>query len=107
VFVSPSTLLRVALKRAKVELDEIREQAREISERLIEHYRELLGHLDPRGSEGADAERALALARATIEQAAGFESEREDIESVAAHHQNNYMPLVYRQMRRDRATGKS
>jgi hypothetical protein len=96
--------IAVITKRAKVELDEIREQAREISERLIEHYRELLGHLDPRGAEGADAERALALARATIEQAGGFESELEDIESVAAHHQNNYMPLVYRQLCRDRAT---
>jgi hypothetical protein len=30
----------VITKRAKAELDEIREQAREISERLIEHYRE-------------------------------------------------------------------
>ncbi len=94
----------VITKRARAELDEIRERAREISERLIEHYRELLGHLDPCGSEDADAERTLALARATVEQAGGFDAEFEDIESVAAHHANNYMPLVYRQMRQDRAT---
>jgi TnpA family transposase len=96
--------IAVITKRARTELDEIREQARGISERLIEHYRELLGHLDPRGAERVGAERTLALARATIEHAGGFESELEDIEAVAAHHQNNYMPLVYRQMRRDRAT---
>jgi TnpA family transposase len=92
----------VITKRAKAELDEIREQAREISERLIEHYRELLGRLDPRATLDADAERTRA--RATVEQAGGFELELEDVESVAAHHANNYMPLVYRQMRQDRAT---
>jgi TnpA family transposase len=94
----------VITQRARSELEALREQGRGIAERLIEHYRELLGHLDPRGPAGADAERTLALARATIEQAGGFEAELEDIESVAAHHQNNYMPLVYRQLRRDRAT---
>ena len=96
--------MAVITKRARAELDQIRERAREISERLIEHYREVLGQLDPRATGDADAERALALARATVEQAGGFEAEFEDIESVAAHHANNYMPLVYRQMRQDRAT---
>ena len=33
-----------------------------------------------------------------------FDAELQEIESVAAHHANNYMPLVARQMRRDRAT---
>ena len=96
--------MAVITKRAKAELEEIREQGREISERLIEHYRELLGHLHPRGPGGADARRTLAAARAAIERAGGFDSELEDIESVAAHHANNYMPLVYRQIGRDRAT---
>ena len=50
------------------------------------------------------AERALELARAAVERAGGFDAELQDIESVAAHHANNYMPLVARQMRRDRAT---
>ena len=94
---------RVALiiKRAKAELDEIRAEGREISERLIEHYREVLRHLDPRAGSGV---RALELAREAIERAGGFETELADIESVAAHHAENFMPLVARQMRRDGAT---
>ena len=82
-------------------LDEIRAEGREISERLIEHYREVLRQLDPRAGSG---ERALELAREAIERAGGFEAEMADIESVAAHHAENFMPLVARQMRRDRAT---
>ena len=35
--------MAVITKRARAELDQIRERAREISERLIEHYREVLG----------------------------------------------------------------
>jgi hypothetical protein len=89
------------VKRAKVELDEIRAEGQGISERLIEHYREVLRYLDPRAGAG---ERALELARGAIERAGGFEAELADIESVAAHHAENYMPLVARQMRRDRAT---
>jgi len=44
-------------KRAKAELEALREQGQEISERLLEHYRELLGHLDPRVTPNADADR--------------------------------------------------
>ena len=97
---------RVALitKRAKTELDEIRAEGREISERLIDHYRDVLRYLDPRGSRDDDGQSALELARATVERAGGFDAELQEIESVAAHHANNYMPLVARQMRRDRAT---
>jgi hypothetical protein len=34
-------------KRARGELDRLREEGRELSERLIDHYRELLERLDP------------------------------------------------------------
>ena len=44
------------------------------------------------------------LAKRTVQQAGGFEAELADIEAVAAHHANNYMPLVARHRRRDRAT---
>jgi len=52
----------------------------------------------------AEAVEALRLARRTVEQAGGFEAELADIETVAAHHANNYMPLVSRHWRQDRAT---
>jgi len=91
------------IKRARNELDAIRVKEAEISDGLIEHYRAVLTHLDPRGPAASDAE-ALRLARATIQQGGGFDAELADIESIAAHHANNYMPLVARQLRRDRAT---
>jgi hypothetical protein len=90
-------------KRARSELEALREQAREISERLIEHYREVLRQLDPR-SALADGQDVLELARLTVQQAGGFDQELSDIERVAAHHQNNYLPLVYGQIGRDRST---
>jgi TnpA family transposase len=88
-------------KRAKTELEEIRARQQELSEQLIEHYRDVLIHLDPRG---ASQSAALDLARAAVERAGGFEAELADIEAVAAHHANHYMPLVDRNFRRDRAT---
>ena len=87
----------------KVPLEAVRAKQAEISDGLIEHYRAVLAHLDPCGPAGSDAE-ALRLARETVQQAGGFDAELADIESVAAHHANNYMPLVSRQLRRDRAT---
>jgi len=89
-------------KLAKAELDEIRERQAEMSERLISNYRGVLACLDPRSD--ADALQALRLARRTVEQAGGFDAQLADIEAVAAHHANNYMPLVARHRRRDRAT---
>jgi hypothetical protein len=89
-------------KLAKAELAEIRERQAEMSERLITNYRSVLACLDPRSP--ADAAGALRLARRTVEQAGGFDAELADIEAVAAHHANNYMPLVARHRRRDRAT---
>ncbi len=90
-------------KRAREELEAIRAREAEISDQLIEHYRVVLSHLDPRGPAGSDAE-AARLAREAIQRAGGFDAELADIESVAAHHANNYIPLVGRQLRRDRAT---
>ena len=91
-------------KRARTELDDIRARQAEMSERLIAHYREVLAHLDPRSAGAVEAAEALRLARLTVEQAGGFEAELADIEAVAAHHANNYMPLVSRHWRQDRAT---
>jgi TnpA family transposase len=90
-------------KRAKDELDAIRARQVEMTERLIVHYRDLLVHLDPRAEAGDDMF-ALRLARAAVEEAGGFDAELADIEAVSAHHANNYMPLVSRHWRRDRAT---
>jgi hypothetical protein len=89
-------------KRARTELEEIRARQLELSERLIGHYRDVLVHLDPRNAAGNQA--ALALARAAVERAGGFETELADIDAVAAHHANHYMPLVDRHFRRDRST---
>jgi hypothetical protein len=90
-------------KLAKAELAELREQEAEISERLIISYRSVLGCLDPR-SETVDAAAALRRARRIVEDAGGFETQLAEIEAVSAHHANNYMPLVERHRRRDRAT---
>lgn len=91
-------------KLAKAELAEIREREAEISERLIISYRGVLGCLDPRSSETADAAAALRRARRIVEDAGGFEAQLAEIEAVSAHHANNYMPLVAKHRRRDRAT---
>lgn len=89
-------------KLAKAELDAIRERQAEMSERLITNYRGVLACLDPRSD--TDAAQALRLARKAVEEAGGFDAQLADIEAVAAHHANNYMPLVARHRRRDRAT---
>ncbi|MCA1698105.1 MAG: hypothetical protein LC790_04055, partial [Actinobacteria bacterium] len=81
-------------KLAKAELAEIREHQAEMSERLITNYRSVLGCLDPRNSEAPDAAAALRMARRTVADAGGFEAQLANIEAVAAHHANNYMPLV-------------
>ena len=97
--------MAVITKRARAELEALREEGRAISERLIEHYRELLERLDPRRlAITIQPEMRLRLARETVEQAGGFDSELSDIERVAAHHANNYMPLVYGQIGKDRST---
>jgi hypothetical protein len=58
-------------KLAKAELAEIREREAEISERLIISYRSVLGCLDPRSSETADAAAAVRRARWIVEDTGG------------------------------------
>jgi TnpA family transposase len=91
-------------KLAKAELAELREREAEISERLLISYRGVLGCLDPRRSETADAAAAVRRARRIVEDAGGFDAQLAEIEAVSAHHANNYMPLVAKHRRRDRAT---
>jgi hypothetical protein len=56
-------------------------------------------------STSADAQTTRAYVRRSLTRpAGGFDAQLSDIERVAAHHANNYMPLVYRQLSRDRAT---
>ena len=90
-------------KRAKEELDAIRERQRELSERLIGNYRDVLVSLDP-PSEPADPATTLDRARGKVAGAGGFDGQLADIEAVSAHHANNYLPLVARHWRRDRST---
>jgi hypothetical protein len=52
----------------------------------------------------ADAAAALRRARRIVEDAGGFDAQLAEIEAVSAHHANNYMPLVEKHRRRDRAT---
>jgi TnpA family transposase len=96
--------MAVITKRARGELEQLRDEGRAISERLIENYRELLRRLDPRGAGELDATVALRWARESVEQAGGFESELSDVQRVAAHHANNYLPLVHGQIGKDRST---
>ena len=93
-------------KLAKAELAEIREHEAEISERLIISYRSVLGCLDPRSSETADAAAALRRARRIVEDAGGFDAQLAEIEAVSAHHANNYMPLVAKHRRRSRGAAQ-
>ena len=92
-------------KRARGELEQLREEGRELSERLIEHYRELLERLDPAPRrEHRSAWLRCGSRGRRWSGPAGSTSELSDIERVAAHHANNYMPLVYGQIGKDRAT---
>ena len=74
-----------------------------ISERLIENYRELLSRLIP-AARGSRPDGRARWARETVEQAGGFDSELSEIQRVAAHHANNYLPLVHGQIGKDRST---
>jgi hypothetical protein len=69
-------------KLAKAELAELREREAEISERLIISYRSVLGCLDPRSTETADAAAAVRRARRIVEDAGGFDAQLAEIEAV-------------------------
>jgi hypothetical protein len=50
------------------------------------------------------AARQLTRPRRIVEDAGGFDAQLAEIEAVSAHRANNYMPLVEKHRRRDRAT---
>jgi hypothetical protein len=85
-------------KRADTELDEIRAEGQEISERLIEYYRDVPCYLDPRGSRDGDGQSALELARATAERRAGSTPSFRN-RGGRGYRANNCVPLIARQTR--------
>ena len=90
-------------KRARKELEELKERHRAMTERLIANYRSVLERIDPDGPTGAKELAALRAAREAVERAGGFAGQYADIDRVAAHHGNNHAPLVARHFRNDRA----
>src|SRR5690606_21280273 len=91
------------VKKAKEELEAIRERQREVSERLIGNYRGVLEQLDPHSPQAlAEADRARR-AVAAVEAAGGFAAELTSDEEVSAFHGDNHEALVHRFFRKDRA----
>jgi hypothetical protein len=94
-------------KRAREELEAIKQRHRELTERLVVNYRSVLERIDPdgvNGGKGAAVQRAaLEMARKTVETAGGFPAQYSDIDMVTAHHGDNHVPLVARHFRKDRA----
>ena len=90
-------------ERARKELEELKEQHRALTERLVANYRAVLERIDPDGPGGAQQLAALEMARKTVESAGGFAGQYADIDRVSAHHGDNHAPLVARHFRRDRA----
>ena len=81
-------------KRARKELEELKERHRAMTERLIANYRSVLERIDPDGPTGAKELAALRAAQEAVERAGGFAGQYADIDRVAAHHGNNHAPLV-------------
>ena len=90
-------------KRSRSELEALKQQHREITERLVASYRSVLEHIDPDGPAAAKERAALASARKAVEAAGGFGAQYSDIDKVTAHHGDNHVPLVARHFRNDRA----
>ena len=90
-------------KRAREELEALKDQHREIAERLVAAYRSVLEQIDPDGEAAAREQAALEQARKAVETAGGFTAQYRDINTVAAHHGDNHIPLVARHFRKDRA----
>lgn len=91
------------LKKAKTELEEIRERQRAVNEHLIGTYRGVLAHLDPDAPGAGGAAERAAGAATVVEQAGGFAAQLADIEEVSALHGDNHEVLVHRFFRKDRA----
>lgn len=96
------------LKRAEEELALIEQRHKETTEQLLVAYRDVLAVLkDPvgDGAEGSlDDVLALKQAREIVEEAGGFDVQLDHLEALAAHHGNNFTPLVERFFRPDRPT---
>ena len=90
-------------KRAREELEALKDRHREITERLVAAYRSVLEQIDPDGEATAREQAALGQARKAVETAGGFAAQYRDIDTVAAHHGDNHIPLVARHFRKDRA----
>lgn len=90
-------------KRSRDELEALKQQHREITERLVVNYRSVLERIDPDGPVAAKERAALASARKAVEAAGGFGAQYSDIDKVTAHHGDNHVPLVTRHFRNDRA----
>src|SRR5699024_11857763 len=83
-------------KKAKAELEEIRERQRVVNERLIGTYRGVLVHLDPDGPDASgETERAQRAAQ-MVEGAGGVAAQLADIGEVSAFHGDTYEGLVHR-----------
>jgi TnpA family transposase len=90
-------------KRSRDELEALKRQHQEITERLVTNYRSVLERIDPDGPAGAQEQAALAAARTAVTSAGGFIAQYNDIDKVTAHHGDNHVPLVARHFRNDRA----
>jgi hypothetical protein len=92
------------MKRARVELEELKKKQQKVTEALIVNYRQVLEHLDPLGPVAAQQAAALEMARKTVEAAGGFPEELARIDVVRATHGDNHVPLVARHFRKDRSS---
>jgi TnpA family transposase len=90
-------------KRSRDELEALKHQHQEITERLVTNYRSVLERIDPDGPAGAQEQAALEAARTAVTSAGGFFAQYNDIDKVTAHHGDNHVPLVARHFRNDRA----
>jgi TnpA family transposase len=90
-------------KRSRDELEALKRQHQEITERLVTNYRSVLERIDPDGPAGAQEQAALAAARTAVTSTGGFIAQYNDIDKVTAHHGDNHVPLVARHFRNDRA----
>ena len=91
-------------RRARLELEELQQAHRAMTERLIASYRTVLERIDPDGPDAAKQQAALEAARAAVVAAGGFAGQYADIDRVSAHHGDNHAPLVARHFRKDRAS---
>ena len=90
-------------RRSRDELETLKQQHQEITERLVTSYRAALERIDPGGPAAAREQAALHAARTAVATAGGFAAQYHDIDKVTAHHGDNHVPLAARHFRNDRA----